>query len=95
LIMVKKLKGLNQSRWEIHNSCWLTNLHVALLWRLITLLYLPEKEVFFYCFIIHMCIQGLGHFSPLPTPPPLPPTPPAPSHPYPLNTQQKLFCPYL
>jgi hypothetical protein len=20
---------------------------------------------FFYCFIIHMCIQGLGHFSPL------------------------------
>jgi hypothetical protein len=25
---------------------------------------------FFYCFIIHMCIQCLGHFSPLP--PPLP-----------------------
>jgi hypothetical protein len=23
----------------------------------------------FNCFIIHMCIQGLGHFSPLPPPP--------------------------
>jgi hypothetical protein len=23
----------------------------------------------FYCFIIHRCIQGLGHFSPLPPPP--------------------------
>jgi hypothetical protein len=41
-----------------------------------------------------MCIQGLGHFSPLPPHPPLPPTPPPPSPPYPLNTQQKLFCPY-
>jgi hypothetical protein len=30
--------------------------------------------LFFYYFIIHMCIQGLGHFSPLPPPPPLPPT---------------------
>jgi hypothetical protein len=50
---------------------------------------------FFYCFIIHMCIQHLGHFSPMPPPPPLPPTPPPPSSPYPLNTQQKLFCPYL
>jgi hypothetical protein len=49
---------------------------------------------FFYCFIIHMCIQGLGHFSPLPPPPPLPPTLPPPSPPHPLNTQQKLFCPY-
>jgi hypothetical protein len=38
-------------------------------------------------FLIHMCIQGLGHFSPLPPHPPLPPT-------LPLNTQQKLFCPY-
>jgi hypothetical protein len=28
----------------------------------------------FYYFIIHMCIQGLGRFSPLPLPPPLPPT---------------------
>jgi hypothetical protein len=33
---------------------------------------------FFYLFyfIIHMCIQGLGHFSPLPPTPPLTPTPP-------------------
>jgi hypothetical protein len=29
----------------------------------------------FFSFIIHMCIQGLVHFSPLPPPPPLPPTP--------------------
>jgi hypothetical protein len=29
---------------------------------------------FFYCFIIHMCIQSLGHFSPLLPPPPLPST---------------------
>jgi hypothetical protein len=29
----------------------------------------------YYLFIfIHMCIQGLGYFSPLPLPPPLPPT---------------------
>jgi hypothetical protein len=47
---------------------------------------------FYFFFIIHMCIQGLGHFSPLPPPPPLPPTPPPPSTPP--NTQQKLFCPY-
>jgi hypothetical protein len=52
-------------------------------------------NLFIYLFIfIHMCIQGLGHFSPLPPPPPLPPTPPPPSPPHPLNTQQKLFCPY-
>jgi hypothetical protein len=47
-----------------------------------------------FSFIIHMCIQGLGHFSPLPPSPPLPPTLPPPSPPHPLNTQQKLFCPY-
>jgi hypothetical protein len=53
------------------------------------------KITFFFhlSFIIHMCIQGLGHFSPLPPPPPLPPTPPPPSPPHPLNIQQKLFCP--
>jgi hypothetical protein len=50
--------------------------------------------LFFLNFIIHMCIQGLGHFFPLPPPPPLPPTLPPPCHPHPLNTQQKLFCPY-
>jgi hypothetical protein len=37
-----------------------------------------EVFSFFYCFIIHMCIQGLGHFSPLPPPPPLPATLPLP-----------------
>jgi hypothetical protein len=36
---------------------------------------------FLFFFIIHMCIQGLGHFSPLPPPPPLPPTLPPPSPP--------------
>jgi hypothetical protein len=49
---------------------------------------------YYYYFIIHMCIQGLGHFSPLPPSPPLPPTLSPPSPPDPLNTQQKLFCPY-
>jgi hypothetical protein len=39
---------------------------------------------FFYCFIIHMYIQGLGHISPLPPPPPSPP--------YPLNTQQTILA---
>jgi hypothetical protein len=37
--------------------------------------------IFHFSFIIHMCIQGLVHFSPLPPPPPLPPTPPPPSPP--------------
>jgi hypothetical protein len=36
---------------------------------------------FHFYFIIHMCIQGLVHFFPLPPPPPLPPTPPPPSPP--------------
>jgi hypothetical protein len=49
----------------------------------------------FYFFIIHMCIQCLGHFSHLRQPPPLPPTPPPPFPPHPLDTWQKLFCPYL
>jgi hypothetical protein len=49
--------------------------------------------IFYYCFIIHMCIQGLGHFSPLPTRPPLPPTLPPFSPPHLPSTQQKLFCP--
>jgi hypothetical protein len=48
----------------------------------------------FFSFIIHMCIQGLGHFSPLPPLPPLPLTPPPPSPSHPLNTQQILLCPY-
>jgi hypothetical protein len=46
----------------------------------------------FYCFIIHMCIQCLGHFSPMLPPPPLPPTLLPPSPPHPLHTQQKLFA---
>jgi hypothetical protein len=45
---------------------------------------------FLFYFIIHMCIQSLGHFSPLPPPPPLPPNPLPPSPRHPLNTQQKL-----
>jgi hypothetical protein len=45
----------------------------------------------FVCFIIYMCIQGLGHFYPLP----YHPLRTLPLSPHPLNTQQKLFCPYL
>jgi hypothetical protein len=51
-----------------------------------------RDDFFFFTFIIHMCIQGLGHFSPLPHP--LPYHPPRPLPLPPLNTQQKLFCPY-
>jgi hypothetical protein len=54
-----------------------------------------EKHIYlfiYFYFIIHMHIQGLGHFSSLPPPPPLPPTPPPHSPSHPLNTQQKLFC---
>jgi hypothetical protein len=52
---------------------------------------------FFFFFLkifyfIHMCIQCLGHFSPLP---PAPTLTPLPYLPLPLTTQQKLFCPYL
>jgi hypothetical protein len=49
------------------------------------------KEFSFNFYFIHMCIQCLGHFSPLlPTPYLIPPYPPLP-----LTTEQKLFCPYL
>jgi hypothetical protein len=47
---------------------------------------------FFYCFIIHMCIQGLGHFSRLPLPPSLPPTPPPPSPPTPSIPSRNYFA---
>jgi hypothetical protein len=43
----------------------------------------PQDPCLLFIFIIHMCIQGLGHFSPLPPPPPLPPTLPSPSPPPP------------
>jgi hypothetical protein len=46
----------------------------------------------FYFFIIHMYIQCLGHFSPLPPPPPLPPTPPPPSPPTPLIPGRNYFA---
>jgi hypothetical protein len=67
----------------------------VLLWILLIYSFLKFFSFFFFhfSFIIHMCIQGLVDFSPLPPPPPLPPTPPPPAPP--LNTQQKLFCPYL
>jgi hypothetical protein len=49
--------------------------------------------VFFsFSFIIHMCIQGLVHFSPLPPPPPLPPTPPPPSPPTPSIPSRNYFA---
>jgi hypothetical protein len=54
-----------------------------------------KLKAFFFFIIIHMCIQALGNFSPLPPPPPLPPTPPPTSLPHPHNTWQKLFCHYL
>jgi hypothetical protein len=43
---------------------------------------------FLIYFFIHMCIQCLGHFSPLPPPPPLLPNPPPPSPAHPLDTRQ-------
>jgi hypothetical protein len=48
--------------------------------------------LFFYCFVIHTCIQGLGHFSPLPPPPPLPPTPPLPLPPTPSIPSRNYFA---
>jgi hypothetical protein len=42
---------------------------------------------FHFSFIIHMCIQSLVHFSPLPPPPPLPPTPPPPAPPPPIPSR--------
>jgi hypothetical protein len=41
----------------------------------------------FSFYFIHMCIQCLGHFSPLP--------PALTFNPQPLATREKLFCPYL
>jgi hypothetical protein len=51
---------------------------------------LKNKQSFFS--FIHMCIQGLGHFSPLPPPPPLPPTPPPPSAPTPSIPSRNYFA---
>jgi hypothetical protein len=55
----------------------------------------PATQASFLFFFIHMCIQCLGHFSPRPHA--LPTTNPTPSFspPHPLDTRQKLFCPYL
>jgi hypothetical protein len=54
-----------------------------------------ESSVFIFIylfFIIHMCTQCLGHFSPLPPLAPLPPTVPPPSPPrYPAETILFLF----
>jgi hypothetical protein len=49
--------------------------------RNVFLFYLYNIYILFFSFIIHMCIKGLVHFSPLPPPPPLPPTLPPPSPP--------------
>jgi hypothetical protein len=52
-----------------------------------TCFHLLNGLAFVFSFIIHMCIQGLGHFSPLPPPAPLPPTLLPPSLPqYPAET---------
>jgi hypothetical protein len=50
---------------------WLIVIHQVLPSLQAPLLILPlfRGGIFFYCFI-HMCIQGLGHFSPLPLLPP-------------------------
>jgi hypothetical protein len=88
-----------ESPYKLANKKWLASRGVLLLcWTIRNCWYGPFLNfiyLFIYCFIIHMCMQGLSHFSPLPPPPPLPPTPPPPSPRHPLNTQHKLFCPYL
>jgi hypothetical protein len=48
--------------------------------------------LFFIVLFIHMCIQGLGHFSPLPPPPPFPPTLPPPSPPTPSIPSMNYFA---
>jgi hypothetical protein len=53
-----------------------------------------KQPIFFFSFIIHMCIQGLGHFSPQPPPLPYHPLrplllPPPPQ--YPAETILPLF----
>jgi hypothetical protein len=45
--------------------------------------------LFFFLFLF------IGSFLPPAPTPSLTPTPPPPAPPHPLNTQQKLFCPYL
>jgi hypothetical protein len=57
--------------------------------------FIKLKNFFFLLFYYSYVHTRLGSFLPLPPPPPLPPTPLPPSPPHPLNTQQKLFCPYL
>jgi hypothetical protein len=52
----------------------------------------PEWEILFFSFFIHMCIQYLGHFSPLLPLPPLPPTPPPPSPPTPSIPSRNYFA---
>jgi hypothetical protein len=81
--------------WVLSHSYWDDfQIYFYYHWKNIFLISLEFIYLLFFSFIIHMCIQGLLHFSPLPLPPPLPHTPSPPSPPHPLNTQQKLFCPY-
>jgi hypothetical protein len=65
---------------------------------------MTQEHFFSFClfvclfnfYFIHVCIQSLGHFSPLPSPPPLRRSLCSlPYLPLPLATREKLFCPYL
>jgi cbb3-type cytochrome oxidase subunit 1 len=90
--MLKKLKSLpkitrtdeqTQSSWKINIGLFCTiNIGTKIKFLGINLIkeindiYIGNFIFFHFSFIIHMCIQGLVHFSPLPPPPALPPTPP-------------------
>jgi hypothetical protein len=89
---------MSQSLWKLWSglflNCCLNVIFPQLYLQSLVFFLLLDLVYFFYFYFIHMCIQCLGHFSPLPAPPSLPC---CSLHlpPYPLATQQKLFCPDL
>jgi hypothetical protein len=91
-ILRHKHDSMTLKTWRVKGHCiWALNKKKSMSYKHVSFFFFFN----FYFFIIHMCIQCLGHFSPLPPPPPLPPTLPPSSPLHPLNTRQKLFCPYL
>jgi hypothetical protein len=87
-LMLKSEIWFQCSDGEMWWDCWL----VSRLWISLPFNKLMQSFIIIIIIIIHMCIQGLGNFFPLPLPPPLPPTLPPPSPPTPSIPSRNYFA---